>query len=90
MVHKKQLKDNGVMFKVTAKTCKEWADLANASEYDELLTKIAETARSGKYSVHYDNLTPSMINKLTIDGFIVNKLLTFVTEVTNKYIILWE
>lgn len=65
------MKNNGVMFKVTAKNCKEWADAANDDAYDSVLERITKAAREGKYNIVIDNLSDGSKSKLEDNGFMV-------------------
>lgn len=75
--------DDGVMFKITAKTCKKWADNVHKEALSDLLNKIAEAAKRGKYSIVVDGLSEEAVKLLTEDGFML------VDQDKNKTLISW-
>lgn len=80
--------DAGVMFKVTAQSCKEWADSVNKTTYDDLLTNIAAAARTGKYMLNVKTLSAESEVKLLAAGFMVSKNRSRSGK-CNSYLVLW-
>jgi hypothetical protein len=66
-----EIRRDGVMFKLTAKTCKKWADDAHKEAFSDLLSDIASAARQGKYSLLVDKLSDKANELLTADGFMI-------------------
>lgn len=83
--------DNSTIFNVTAKGCKDWADAINKDKFSELLTDIAEAARSGKYMLRLNNLPGNYKEKLEARGFIVTKSNPpKVSPIKPRYYIWWK
>ena len=81
---------NGVMFNMTAKNCKDWADAVNKNKFSTLLTEIAEKSRAGKYMLKVRNLPESFKDELIKRNFIITEGKTIGFDTHTFHLIIWK
>lgn len=84
------MSNNGVMFKITAKTCKEQADAINSNKHVKVLEQITTEARKGLYCTNYiGTLSEDSKTKLEDVGFYVTKT-SYNGDPIEKWLIKWN